>query len=134
MIDILVLNYRHRNAQQASRSSVELYTHLFFKDKNVTEDAYVSKVLKNGICVLVPKYGIETIVHFSPPPTSKTASSTILEYDAEKGVLWIDCANGKFEFFMFKKVKVNIQCISTGGGQRSMLLCHVVEPAIGIQN
>ena len=50
-----ILNYRHRMAQQASRSSVELYTHLFFKGKVLVEEAYVIRVLKNGIVVLVPK-------------------------------------------------------------------------------
>ncbi|KAI8050851.1 hypothetical protein BDF22DRAFT_693710 [Syncephalis plumigaleata] len=51
-----VLNYRHRMAQQASRSSIELYTHLFFKGKRVLEEGYVTRILKNGFLVLVPKY------------------------------------------------------------------------------
>jgi exosome complex exonuclease DIS3/RRP44 len=42
-------------AQQAARGSVELFTSLFFKGKNVQEEAYVIRVLKNGFIVLVPK-------------------------------------------------------------------------------
>ncbi|KAI8900268.1 hypothetical protein BC833DRAFT_582497 [Globomyces pollinis-pini] len=51
-----VLNYRNRMAQQAARSSVELYTHLFFKNKVIKEEAYVIRILKNGFVVLIPKY------------------------------------------------------------------------------
>jgi exosome complex exonuclease DIS3/RRP44 len=43
-------------AQQASRASVELYTHLFFKGKELEEEAYVIRVMKNGLVVLIPKY------------------------------------------------------------------------------
>jgi exosome complex exonuclease DIS3/RRP44 len=49
------LNYRHRQAQQAGRSSVELYTNLFFKGKTIVENGYVTRVLKNGFSVLVPQ-------------------------------------------------------------------------------
>ena len=42
-------------AQQAARSSVELYTLLFFKNKSIKEEAYVIRVLKNGLVVLIPK-------------------------------------------------------------------------------
>jgi exosome complex exonuclease DIS3/RRP44 len=56
------LNYRHRNAQQASRSCVALYTNLFFKDKEVVEEGYVTRVFDKGIGVLIPKYGIESAV------------------------------------------------------------------------
>lgn len=41
-------------AQQASRSSVELYTNLFFKGKVVNEEAYVIRILKNGLGVIIP--------------------------------------------------------------------------------
>ena len=59
-----VLNYRGRMAQLASRSSVQLYTNLFFKNKKVVEDAYVIGILKNGFSVLIPKYGVEAAVSY----------------------------------------------------------------------
>jgi exosome complex exonuclease DIS3/RRP44 len=43
-------------AQLASRSSVELYTNLFFKGKVLIEQAYIIRVMKNGCSVLIPKY------------------------------------------------------------------------------
>ncbi|KAI8637191.1 hypothetical protein BD408DRAFT_478224 [Parasitella parasitica] len=55
------LNFRNRMAQQASRSSVELFTSLYFRNKTEVEEGRILRVLKNGIIVLVPKYGIETI-------------------------------------------------------------------------
>ena len=57
------LNLRHRNAQYASRASISLYTSIFFRDKQVEQDAYVIRVLKNGVVVLVPQYGIEGVLH-----------------------------------------------------------------------
>ena len=44
-------------AQQASRSSVELFTNLYFKNKVVEEEAYVIRVMKNGFSVLIPRWG-----------------------------------------------------------------------------
>ena len=38
------LNTRHHNAQLAGRSSVELHTLIFFKDRSVVADARVTKV------------------------------------------------------------------------------------------
>lgn len=56
MVDICEnLNYRHRMAQQAGRSSVELFTCLFFKGKNIDEEGYVIRVLKNSVVVFIPK-------------------------------------------------------------------------------
>ena len=50
------LNHRNRMAQMASRSSVELFTNLFFKGRQNFEGGYVTRILKNGFVVLVPKY------------------------------------------------------------------------------
>jgi exosome complex exonuclease DIS3/RRP44 len=49
------LNFRHRMAQQASRSSVELYTQLYFRGKVLEEEGHVIRVLRNGFVVLVPR-------------------------------------------------------------------------------
>jgi exosome complex exonuclease DIS3/RRP44 len=57
-----VLNYRHTMAQKASRSSAELYTHLFFKGKVLEEEAYIIRVMKNGVVALIPKFGLEGTV------------------------------------------------------------------------
>ena len=51
----LNLNYRGRMAQMGARASVELFTGLFFKGKIHIENGYVTRVLKNGFVVLIPK-------------------------------------------------------------------------------
>jgi len=51
----IVLNFRHRMAQQASRSSVELFTNLYFKDRVVEEEGFIIRILKNGFIVLIPR-------------------------------------------------------------------------------
>eukprot|EP00127_Corallochytrium_limacisporum_P001283 Clim_evm8s49 gene=Clim_evmTU8s49 len=58
-----VINRRQRAAQQASRASVALYTQMFFRSKGAQEEhAYVLQVRKNGIGVMIPKYGLEGII------------------------------------------------------------------------
>ncbi|CAG8448990.1 9810_t:CDS:10 [Diversispora eburnea] len=69
------LNYRHRMAQMAASSSVELHTYLFFKGKLEREEAYVVKILKNGFIVLVPRYGIEGIVYSATKKSAAAAAS-----------------------------------------------------------
>ena len=46
-------------AQYASRASVNLHTHIFFKDKTLDETGYILFVRQNAIQVLIPKYGLE---------------------------------------------------------------------------
>ncbi|XP_023212248.1 exosome complex exonuclease RRP44-like isoform X1 [Centruroides sculpturatus] len=82
------LNYRHKKAQDAGRSSVTLYMHhtaiwktdpvnydqcmlifqwfcyflfmLLLKDKRIEEDGYIFSVGENALMILLPKYGLET--------------------------------------------------------------------------
>lgn len=55
-----VINHRHRMAQLVSRASSELFTLLFFQDKNIEEDAMIVAVKANGIRIMVPRFGIES--------------------------------------------------------------------------
>lgn len=58
-----VINTRHRCAQFASRASSVLHTVLLFRHKTLQEPARITKLLGNGFVVLVPKYGVEGVVH-----------------------------------------------------------------------
>ncbi|KAI8908112.1 hypothetical protein DFJ77DRAFT_503502 [Powellomyces hirtus] len=148
-----VLNYRHRQAQQASRSSVELFTNLFFKDKTLQEEAYVIRVMKNGFSVLIPKFGIEGYVYAEAAPTplntkASTTTTTAIQplspftYDADQNRLVARAAvgaagttNGKegqeeeVEIKLFSKCTV-IVCVEEAGGaaRRSKLVVRLVEP------
>lgn len=56
------MNYRHYNAQMAGRDSVELFTIIFFKNKEEKATGVIMACKKNGIKVWVPKYGLEGMI------------------------------------------------------------------------
>ncbi len=57
------MNYRHKMAQYAGRASVDLHTQLFFRNRQVDEEAYILSIKKNALNVLIPKYGLEGALH-----------------------------------------------------------------------
>lgn len=111
------LNYRHRMAQHASRSSVELYTNLFFRGKTMTDqEGYVTRVLKNGFSVLVPKYGVESFVHVD--------TEEEFYFDSEKNILVRQRQNGVIGVFTKVKVQITIDDSSVAGlRQRLRMTC-----------
>ncbi|KAF9971912.1 exosome catalytic subunit dis3 [Actinomortierella ambigua] len=140
-----VLNYRHRMAQQAARSSVELYTHLFFKNKVSEEEGFVIRVLKNAFIVLIPKYGIESIVYATTKGQSHGGDHAhgeqqILVYNQENDSLQSTEPRGeddapKHQIQLFQKVVVQISIdddLKGGGegGMRSKLKMQLVKPTI----
>ncbi|XP_008786671.2 exosome complex exonuclease RRP44 homolog A [Phoenix dactylifera] len=60
------LNYRHRNAQMASRASVELHTLIYFRKRPTDTEARIVKIKSNGFIVFIPKFGIEGPVYLMP--------------------------------------------------------------------
>lgn len=140
------LNHRHRMAQQAGRASVELYTHLFFRSKKpVIEEAYIIRVLRNGLIVLIPRYGIEGIIHTGGPKggnrkggDSSTPPEGPMEYDEEQDALverTADKEGKKRSLGLFQRVLVRVQVeddTRSGGegGMRSKLSVHLVQPHI----
>ncbi|XP_052231000.1 exosome complex exonuclease RRP44-like isoform X2 [Dreissena polymorpha] len=65
------LNYRHKMAQYAGRASVNLHTHLFFKNRSVDEEGYILFVRKNAVQVLIPKYGLEATLYLNSEKSKK---------------------------------------------------------------
>ncbi|TXG59235.1 hypothetical protein EZV62_013808 [Acer yangbiense] len=59
------LNYRHRNAQMASRASAELHTLIYFRKRPTDTEARIVKIRSNGFIVFVPKFGIEGPVYLT---------------------------------------------------------------------
>ncbi|CAO3652055.1 unnamed protein product [Cunninghamella echinulata] len=119
-----VLNHRHRMAQQAARSSVELYTNMFFKNKREIEDGRVVRVLKNGIIVLVPKFGIESIVYTSSSKENTTDSP--FTYDEVNSYL----VAGDVCLKIFSNVKVMIAVEGDEHGMRQKMKMQLVEPFV----
>ncbi|ORX46323.1 RNB-domain-containing protein [Hesseltinella vesiculosa] len=114
-----VLNHRHRMAQMAGRSSVELYTNLFFRGKTEVEMGRVIRVLKNGFVVLVPKFGIEGIVytnaHDSPFHLEETSNQLVANDVTIK---------------IFGHVKVQITVEGDQDGMRQKMKMQLVEPVV----
>jgi exosome complex exonuclease DIS3/RRP44 len=109
-------------AQQASRSSVELFTSLYFRNKIEVEEGRILRVLKNGFIVLVPKYGIETIVY-----TSLAADGpSPFNYDEEAKSL----VAGDIVLKTFDSVKVEITVEGDADGMRQKMNMKLVEPFV----
>ena len=92
-----VMNYRHKMAQYASRNSVELYTLLYFKDKLLIEDAYITKVRANGFTAIIPKYGVEGKIQID-------INHNNVNYDLKSQTLKVN----ELSFAMFQKITVEI--------------------------
>ncbi|KAI9142132.1 exosome complex exonuclease RRP44 [Paraphysoderma sedebokerense] len=124
-----VLNYRHHMAQLASRSSVELFTHVFFRSKTVYEGGYVTRILKNGFIALIPKYGIEGIVYVAEKDNE---SKRYLIYNSSENCLESSSSTGKdVKIKLFAKVMVQITVVeeNKGGGGQKMEM-KLVKPVV----
>ncbi|KAG0169487.1 exosome catalytic subunit dis3 [Apophysomyces sp. BC1034] len=117
-----VLNHRHRMAQQAGRSSVELYTNMFFKNKIQVEEGRVIRVLKNGFVVLVPKYGIEGVIYTSPKPGAPSPFTFKEETNSLEA--------GDITIKMFDTVKAEVCVEGDEQGMRQKMRMRLVEPFV----
>jgi exosome complex exonuclease DIS3/RRP44 len=71
------MNMRHRNARFASRASSDYHTYcivyLFFKNRALEgkdeEEGIITGILGKGFSVILPKYGLEGFIQFSPEDT-----------------------------------------------------------------
>ncbi len=103
-------------AQQASRSSVEVYTNLYFKNKTLTEPGYVIRLLKNGFLVLIPKFGVESVVY--------TLDSMSLDNGA------LVSADGSVKVKLFDQVTVSLSIETSGPSARSKLSLKLISPTV----
>ncbi|PVU95866.1 hypothetical protein BB561_001545 [Smittium simulii] len=129
-----MLNKRHRMAQYASRASVELFTNLFFRNKVVIQDGYVTQILQNGFSVLIPQYGIEGIVYTLKPNQDNKINSSIIEYCSESNSLK-SSESGEVCIKLFQKVKIAIEvddkpATANVSSMRRKLLLQLIEPSI----
>ena len=117
------LNYRHKNAQYAARASVNLHTQLFFKNRGAVEDAFVLFVKKNALQVLVPKFGLESMIFFSSD--SDDSKKLLLKADNTEPSLSVEGV----KFRLFDKVQVKI-AVERSNIQQSKLKLYLVSPVI----
>merc|ERR1719373_1270274 len=114
------INYRHRMAQYASRASVNLYTHIYFKDKKREETGYVLFIRQNALQILIPKYGLEGTL-FLRTKESDCEWSFDEEEPSQR------CGEVKMTLFM--KVKVQVY-LDSSDIQHEKLALRLVEPNI----
>jgi exosome complex exonuclease DIS3/RRP44 len=114
-----ISNKRHTSAQYAGRSSVELYSQIYFKNKTVVEDAYVMKMSPNAVYILIPKYGIENVISIE--------ENIPFEYDKVKESMDFK----QFKLKVFDKVKAKIT-VEISKNFRSKSVISIVEPPLEV--
>ncbi|KAJ1531623.1 hypothetical protein ONE63_000295 [Megalurothrips usitatus] len=117
------LNYRNRMAQYAGRASVNLHTHLFFRNRVQDEEGYVLYVRKNALQVLIPKYGLEGTLFLSPPK-GKVAKVNFTYNEDEQSQSY-----GSVKFRVFDPVTVQLS-LDRSNVQHEKLMLHLVKPEI----
>lgn len=97
------INVRHRNAQLAGRASIAYYVGQAVRGKITEEDGFVMKIFSNGFVVLVPRFGIESVIRLrdlaEPEPTAT--------FDAETYTL-TTTGSRETRLELFQKVRVRI--------------------------
>ncbi|XP_031771061.1 exosome complex exonuclease RRP44 [Apis florea] len=115
------LNYRSRMAQYASRASVALNTHLFFREKIQDEEGYILFVRKNALQVLIPKFGLEGTLYLN----KNKESNVIFTYNGEDH----SQTCGNIIFRTFDPVIVQIS-LNRENVQHEKLIFKLVKPFI----
>lgn len=116
------LNYRHKMAQYAGRASVNLHTHIFFKNRTTNEEGYVLFVRQNALQVLIPKYGLEGTLYLSD---GKTKSNPLFTFDEQAGTQ----TSGNVTFRVFDQVIVELS-IDQSNVQHLKLCIKLVKPEV----
>lgn len=118
------INARHRNAQQAGRASIEYYVGQALKGRVAEEEGFVMKVFSNGFVVLVPRFGIESLIRLRDLADPEPESA----FDAENYVLKTG-GSREVKVELFDKVVVRISDVkeeSTGKRKVKFELVKVV--------
>lgn len=97
------INVRHRNAQLAGRASIAYYVGQAVRGKVTEEDGFVMKIFSNGFVVLVPRFGIESVIRLRDLAEPEPAAT----YDAETYTLAIS-GSREASVELFQKVRVRI--------------------------
>ncbi|KUI66447.1 Exosome complex exonuclease dis3 [Cytospora mali] len=97
------INVRHRNAQLAGRASIAYYVGQAVRGKVTEEDGFVMKIFSNGFVVLVPRFGIESVIRLRDLAEPEPQAT----YDAENYVL-TTTGSKELTLELFQKVRVRI--------------------------
>lgn len=101
------LNKRHRNAQFAGRASIEYYVGQVMKNTESVEAGYVIRVFSNGVVVLVPKFGVESLIKLE----ELTDDVSGVKFEEEKYQLTFKTARGDRSVAVFDRVQVEVKSV-----------------------
>ncbi|XP_051124050.1 exosome complex exonuclease RRP44 homolog A [Andrographis paniculata] len=101
------LNYRHKNAQMASRASVELHTLIYFRNRPTDTEARILKIRSNGFIVFVPKYGIEGPVYLMARGQKGVGGDWIIDEQQQS----IRKADGKVSYGVLQTVNIHLEIV-----------------------
>ena len=114
-------------AQYASRASVNLHTHLFFKNQPRDEEGYVLMIKQNAVQVLIPKYGLEGTLYLRKGGTGDRGGGPTPEFVYDPDVPSQTCAG--VTLTLFQKVSVRI-LLDDSNVQHEKLVLKLVSPTI----
>ncbi|KAK3362737.1 hypothetical protein B0T25DRAFT_468158 [Lasiosphaeria hispida] len=97
------INIRHRNAQMAGRASVAYYVGQALRGKTTEEDGFIMKILSNGFVVLVPRFGIDSLIRLRDLAEPEPEAT----FDAENYVLTMS-GSKELRLELFQKVRVRV--------------------------
>ncbi|KAG7702611.1 hypothetical protein KL930_005041 [Ogataea haglerorum] len=121
-MDLVVknINKRHRNAQFAGRASIEYYVGQVMKNAQSTHEGYVIKVFSNGIVVLVPKFGVESLIKLESLGDIRTSR---FDEDLYK-LTFTDKSGSERQVSVFDRVQVSVtsQLDEMTGKRKALLL------------
>lgn len=122
-MDLVVknINKRHRNAQFAGRASIEYYVGQVMKNNESAHEGYVIKVFSNGIVVLVPKFGVESLIKLESLGDANTAKF----YEDLYKLSFTNSAGIHREVSVFDKVDVFVKSVqdpATGKRKAQLVL------------
>lgn len=119
------INYRHRQAQYASRASIKLHTiiHIKSSKKPLEEEGYILFVRKNALQILIPRLAFETTYFLNP--------LTDWIYDAVK--MRVTHTPSKITLKQFQSVKVKLSLVDKSNEVRKgieSINVEILEPKI----
>lgn len=111
------LNYRHRNAQMASRASVELHTLIYFRKRPTDTEARIVKIRSNGFIVFVPKYGIEGPVYLTSRG-EKGGGEWLVDEQQQK----VKKVDGSIIYNVLQTVRIHMEVVEPQPNRPKLLL------------
>uniref|UniRef100_A0A914KMQ1 Protein DIS3 homolog n=2 Tax=Meloidogyne TaxID=189290 RepID=A0A914KMQ1_MELIC len=122
------MNRRHRRAQYASRASVLLNTFMMVKETpEPCLPAIVIGIRSNGIQVMIPKFGLESVIYLNE--NTETSTTSITKRKERKTIEQMSEFCSKNGIRLFQQIKVSLNVIQRKD-QRRRIDVRLVEPCI----